>query len=109
LVCVRLEGENVTAVLIGQVEGLAKTYYHRGTYPYGLIGWAQLMSWVCDPNGGPLWQEVAPDEVGSVPFAVVGHAPGEFILLEANTATVAAEVADWSARNFPVRVIRPFE
>jgi hypothetical protein len=109
LVCVRLEGENLTAALIEQVEGLEKTYYHRGTYPYGLIGWAQLFSWVCDSTGGPLWREVVSDEVAEGPFAVVGHAPGGFILLDANTESIADEVADWSGRNFPTRVIAPFE
>jgi hypothetical protein len=109
LVCVRLEAENVSAALIQRVEGLEKTYYHRGSYPYGLIGWAQLFSWVCDSDGGPLWREVAPDEAAEGPFAVVGHAPGGFILLDANTQTVADEVADWYGRNFPVRVIVPLK
>jgi len=109
LVCVRLERNVVTAALIDQVEGLPKTYFNRGSYPYGLIGWAELFSWVCDPRGGPLWQEVPPEEVGSDAFDVVGHAQDRFVRLPAEKESAAEEAAVWAGRGFPVRVIRPIQ
>ncbi len=108
LVCVRLEGLVVSAALIDRVEGLPKTYFNRGSAPYGLVGWAELFSWVGEPHGGPLWHEVAPEDVGSTPFAVVGHAEGRFVELPVEDVTAAEAVARWSAKGFPVRVIQPW-
>jgi hypothetical protein len=107
VVCVRLETEVVSARLIQQVEGLPKTYFNRGSYPYGLIGWAELFSWVATPAGGLLWEEVPAAEVGSAPFAVIGHTDGRFVALPTTAATAAAAAAHWAERGFPVRVIQP--
>ncbi len=107
LVCVRLEGNVVSARLIEQVEGLPKTYFNRGSYPYGLIGWAELFSWVATPSGGPLWIEIPADDVEQGPFAVIGHADGRFVTLPSDATTAAAAAADWAEQGFPVRVIQP--
>jgi len=108
LVCVRLEGLVVSALLIEQVEGLPKTYFNRGSAPYGLVGWAELFSWVGEPHGGPLWREILPEDVGSGPFSVIGHAEGRFVELPVEDGTAAEAAARWSAKGFPVRVIRPW-
>ena len=79
-----------------------------GTYPYGLIGWAEIFSWICDPEGGPLWEEITLDELDSGPYGVVGHAAGRFVLLPVEYETAAEEAADWAGRGFPVRIIRPW-
>jgi hypothetical protein len=107
VVCVRLETEVVSARLIEQVEGLPKTYFNRGSYPYGLIGWAELFSWVATPDGGPLWEQVPVEQVGDAPFAVIGHTDGRFVALPANASTADAVAAHWAERGFPVRVIQP--
>ena len=108
VVCVRLEGLVVSAELIELVEGLPKTYFNRGSAPYGLVGWAELFSWVGEPHEGPLWHEVAPEDLGSTPFAVIGHAQGRFVELPVEDGTAAEAAARWSAKGFPVRVIRPW-
>jgi hypothetical protein len=65
------------------------------------------MSWTGWRRGGPLWEELPSDELPDGPFAVIGHADGEFLVLEAGAPTAAAAAAGWSARGFPVRSIRP--
>ncbi len=108
LVCVRLERIVVSAGLIDQVEGLPKTYFNRGTAPYGLVGWAELFSWVGETDGGPLWHEIAIEDVGAEPFAVVGHAQGRFVELPVEDRTAAEAAARWASKGFPVRVIQPW-
>ncbi len=107
VVCVRLERVAVNAWLLEQVEGLPKTYFERGRYPYGLVGWAELFSWVCDPRGGPLWQNVPADSVGTDDFVVIGHVEGRFVALPSDDPTAAAAANTWSAQGHSVRVIRP--
>ena len=107
LVCVRLERLSVNSRVLEEVEGLPKAYFERANYPYGLVRWAELMSWTGWRRGGPLWEEVPWDEVPDGPFAVIGHADGRFLNLEAGAPTAAAAAAGWSARGFPVRSIRP--
>lgn len=108
LVCVRIERVAVTAWLLDHVEGLPKTYFERGRYPYGLVGWAELWSWVGDPLGMPVWRDVRAESVGDLPFAVIGHVADRFVMLPSDEPTAAAEARKWSAAGHPVRVIQPY-
>ena len=107
LVCVRLERESINAQILGLAEGLPKAYFERANYPYGLVRWAELLSWTGLERGGPLWQEVPADEVGQAPFAIIGHADGRFVLLPSDAPTAAAAAAGWAQRGFPARIIQP--
>lgn len=109
VVCVRLERELVSGWLADHVEGLQKTYFNRGSYPYGLTGWAEIFSWVGEPQGGPLWREIPAAEVGRAPFAVIGHVVGRFVILPVEHDTAEAEAEGWLAKGDAVRVIRPLQ
>jgi len=106
LVCVRLESTSINSRLLGTVEGLPKAYFERATYPYGLVRWAELLSWTGWQRGGPLWEEVHPGTVEPGPFAVVGHVDGRFVLLQTDASSAAAAAARWAEGGFPVRLIR---
>jgi hypothetical protein len=108
LVCVRLERSAVTAWLLDHVEGLPKTYFQRGRYPYGLVGWAELWSWVGDSHGGPVWRDVPAGSVGDLPFAVIGHTSAGFLQLSVRGASVAESAAAWARESVAVRVIQPY-
>jgi len=108
VVCARLERSAVTAWLLDHVEGLPKTYFQRGRYPYGLVGWAELWSWVGDPQGGPVWRDVPAGSVGDVPFAVIGHTTAGFRPLPRRGASAVESVASWAQDSVAVRVIRPY-
>lgn len=107
LVCVRLEDELVSAELATQVEGLPKTYFNRGSYPYGLAGWAELFSWVGQDRGGPLWREIPAGQVGDDRYGVIGHVQGRFVTLPVEHGTALAAAEEWSKKGRPVRVIEP--
>lgn len=107
VVCVRLERESINTLVLGMAEGLPKAYFERANYPYGLVRWAEVLSWTGVERGGPLWAEVAAEEVGDAPFAVIGHAEGRFVILPSDAPTAAAAAASWAERGFPVRVIQP--
>ena len=108
LVCVRIERAAVTAWMLHQVEGLPKTYFERGRYPYGLVGWAELWSWVGDPLGGPVWRDVPAGSVGDLPFAVIGHVADRFVTLPSEQPTAASAAREWSGQGHQVRVIQPY-
>jgi hypothetical protein len=108
LVCVRIERAAITAWMLERVEGLPKTYFERGRYPYGLVGWAELWSWVGDPLGRPVWRNVPAASVGDLPFAVIGHVADRFIMLASDQPTAADAARAWSDQGYPVRVIRPY-
>ena len=104
----RLEQVAVNAWLLERAEGLPKTYFERGRYPYGLVGWAELLSWVSDPLGGPVWRDVSAASVGDLPFAVIGHVADRFVTLPSDQPTAANAARTWSDRGRQVRVIRPY-
>jgi hypothetical protein len=108
LVCVRIERAAVTAWLLEQVEGLPKTYFERGRYPYGLVGWAELWSWVGDPLGMPVWRDVPAGSVGDLPFVVIGHVADRFVTLPSEQPTAADAARMWSDQGHQVRMIRPY-
>jgi hypothetical protein len=108
LVFVRIERAAVTTWMLDHVEGLPKTYFERGRYPYGLVGWAELWSWVGDPLGGPVWRDVPAGSVGDLPFAVIGHVADRFVVLPSDQPTAADAARAWSNQGHPVRVIRPY-
>ena len=107
-VCVRIERAAVTAWMLDQVEGLPKTYFERGRYPYGLVGWAELWSWVGDPLGGPVWRDVPAGSVGDLPFAAIGHLADRFVVLPSDQAGAASAAKAWSVQGHQVRVIRSY-
>jgi hypothetical protein len=107
LVCVRLETTSINSEILSAVEGLPKGYYERSNYPYGLVRWAELMSWVGWQRGGPLWEEVDPSRMEPGPFAVIGHADGRFVRLPSDDPTAATAATSWAKRGFVVRSIRP--
>jgi hypothetical protein len=107
LVCVRLERTSVNSEVLNVAEGLPKAYYERANYPYGLVRWAELMSWSGWLRGGPLWEEVDWNSVEPGPFAVIGHVDGRFVRLPTDAPTAASAAVSWANRGFAVRLIRP--
>jgi hypothetical protein len=102
---VRLERESANRVLLDQVEGVPKAYYERARYPYGLIRWAPLFSYVLDAGGGPLYEECAVEEAGR--WSAVGHRSGGFAVLATEARSAPQEAARWRERGAFVEGFRP--
>lgn len=103
---VRLEAESANRMLLDRVEGVPKAYYERARFPYGLIRWAPLFSYVLDAAGGPLYEECAVEETGR--WSAVGHRAGGFVALAAQASSAPQEAADWRQRGAFVEAFRPF-
>jgi hypothetical protein len=102
---VRLESESANRALLGQVEGVPKAYYERVRYPYGLIRWAPLFSYVLDATGGPLYEECDVEESGR--WSAVGHRAGGFVTLAAQAGSAPREAEHWRQRGAFVEGFRP--
>lgn len=102
---VRLESISPNRELLADVRGVGKAYYERSRYPYGLIRWAPLFSYVLDATGGPLYEECPVAVVE--PFAVVAHRPGAVSAPAAEAATAPLEAERWRGRGAPVAAFRP--
>jgi hypothetical protein len=102
---VRLESESANRALLGQVEGVPKAYYERVRYPYGLIRWAPLFSYVLDATGGPLYEECDVEESGR--WSAVGHRAGGFVTLAAQAGSAPREAERWRQRGAFVEGFRP--
>jgi hypothetical protein len=102
---VRLESESANHALLGQVEGVPKAYYERVRYPYGLIRWAPLWSYVLDAAGGPLYEECVIEE--SRRWSAIGHRSGGFVVLSVQAGSASAEAERWRERGAFVEGFRP--
>jgi hypothetical protein len=103
---VRLESESANQELLGQVEGVPKAYYERVRYPYGLIRWAPLFSYVLDAAGGPLYEECGVGEGGR--WSAIGHRSGGFVTLSVQSESAPREAERWRQRGAFVEGFRPF-
>ena len=102
---VRLERESANRALLDRVEGVPKAYYERTRYPYGLIRWAPLFSFVLDPGGGPLYEECAIEDAGR--WSAVGHRSGGFAVLATEAGSAPQEAARLRERGAYVESFRP--
>ncbi|PWB76071.1 MAG: hypothetical protein C3F15_05845 [Holophagae bacterium] len=102
---VRLERESANRALLDRVEGVPKAYYERARFPYGLVRWAPLFSYVLDPGGGPLYEECTVGEAGV--WSVVGHRSGGFAVLASEAGSAPLEAARWLERGAFVEGFRP--
>jgi hypothetical protein len=93
---VRLERESLNRMLLEDVRGVPKAYYERVRYPYGLVRWAPLFSYVLDGRGGPLYAECAVESGGR--WAAVGHRSGGFVALSPEGGDAAGEAETWRRR-----------
>jgi hypothetical protein len=108
LVAVRLERADPLAELSRTTAGIPKTFFVRAADPDTLIDWSALWSYVLDPRGGPLFEDVPGSQSGGGPYAVIGHVEGGFVRLEPRASTAAAEVAAWKREGAPAKLIRPW-
>ena len=103
---VRLEAESANRMLLDQMEGVPKAYYERARFPYGLIRWAPLFSYVLDAAGGPLFEECPVEVVDR--WSAIGHRAGGFVALAADGESAPQEAARWRQRGAFVEAFRPF-
>ncbi len=103
---VRLEAESANRMLLDRVEGVPKAYYERARFPYGLVRWAPLFSYVLDADGGPLYEECAVEEAAR--WSAVGHRAGGFVALATQASSAPREAAEWRRRGAFVEAFRPF-
>jgi hypothetical protein len=102
---VRLETESANRLLLDRVEGVPKAYYERARYPYGLIRWAPLFSWVLDAGGGPLYEECTIEDTAR--WSAVGHRSGGFAVLVTEARSALEEATRLRERGAFVEGFRP--
>ncbi|MBI2838199.1 MAG: hypothetical protein HYX75_07800 [Acidobacteria bacterium] len=109
IVVVRLENENpLVRMLRDGPSGFDKMYFQRQYAPYGLADWAALFSYVRDPDGGPIFVDVAPPAAAGREYAVIAHVQDKFLLIPAQAAGVPQEVAHWMQQGTLARVLVPW-
>ncbi len=107
LVAVRLERDDLLRGLPGTERGLEKAYFVRVGAPYGLVEWADLLTFADAARGGRIWvAESQPPSPGRARFAVLAHRRGGFAILPASEPSAAEEAGLWRSRGVPVRLLR---
>lgn len=61
-----------------------------------------------DPDGGPIFVDVAPPAAAGREYAVIAHVQDKFLLIPAQAAGVPQEVAHWMQQGTLARVLVPW-